>query len=279
MSQNDPFDPVLDALLRADRAPPLPAGFADRVVAAAETRAPTLPPLRRATASRWRTTRRVALGLGAGLLLSSAAAATGVLQQVGIVLPRPVQALVDDVTETVTGRPAAPVVAAARAPVVNSAPQVVEGPIDSPDELEAVFAHADARRPDRLAQRRALVDQRIDRELDRRRTVGLPVPSAEEEAALRQRLADARARTDAAAAARREAVRGELREAVAEGQPLTRETIRQAREEAGIAPPPRQRLSPERRAALRQRLAERRALAQDPAPDAAPHAPEPENIP
>ena len=37
MSQTDPFDPALKALLDADRAPPLPAGFADGVVAAAET--------------------------------------------------------------------------------------------------------------------------------------------------------------------------------------------------------------------------------------------------
>jgi hypothetical protein len=266
MSQTDPFDPALAALLDADRAPPLPAGFADRVAAAAETRARALPPLRRAPASRWRTTRRVALGIGAGLLLSSAAAATGVLHQVGISLPPPVQKIVDDVTQTVTGRTPAPVVAAAPVPTTVPEAPLIEGPIDNPGELEAVFSRADETRGSRVAQRRALVDQRIDRELERRRAVGLPVPTAEQEAALRQRLDEARTRREAAAAPRREALREELREAVAEGQPLTRETLRQAREEAGIAPSPR--LSPERRAALRQRLAERRALADSPAPEA-----------
>lgn len=266
MSQTDPFDPALKVLLDADRAPPLSAGFADRVVAAAAERAPALPPLRPARASRWRTTRRVALGIGAGLLLSSAAAATGVLQQVGIVLPQPVQKIVDEVTEKVTGRAPAPLVAVAPPPPSVPAAPLIEGPIDNPDELDAVFSRVDEARESRLAQRRAVADQRIDRELERRRAAGLPVPSAEEEAALRQQLADARARREAAAEPRREALREELREAVAEGQPLTRETLRQAREEAGLAPSPR--LSPERRAALRQRLAERRAPPADPAPEA-----------
>ncbi len=270
MSQTDPFDPALKALLDADRAPPLPAGFADRVLAVAQDRAPPLPPLRRPPASRWRNARRVALGVGAGLLLSSAAAATGVLQQVGIVLPPPVQKIVDDVAQKVTGRP--PVAATPAAPPAPStqAPPLVQGPIDTPEELDTVFSHADARRPERVAQRRALVDQRIDREIARRREAGLPVPTAEEEAALRQRLGDARARRDAEAAPRREALREELRETVAEGQPLTRETLRQAREEAGLAPLPR--LTPEQRATLRQRLAERRGLAPDPVANATPDA-------
>lgn len=266
MSQTDPFDPALKALLDADRAPPLPGGFADRVLAATEGRGPALPPLRRAPASRWRSVRRVAFGLGAGLLLSSAAAATGVLQRVGIVLPQPVQNIVDDVAQKVTGR--APVAVPPSA--TPALPPVVQGPIDTPEELDTVFSRADARRPERLATRRAAVDQRIDAELDRRRAAGLPVPTAEQEAALRQRLADARARREAVSEERREAIREELRQTVAEGQPLTRETLRQAREEAGLAPAPR--LSPEQRSALRQRLAERRGLAAEPVTEEMPNA-------
>ncbi|MXO72521.1 hypothetical protein [Alteraurantiacibacter buctensis] len=268
MSQTDPFDPALKALLDADRAPSLSGGFADRVLAATEGRAPALPPLRRAPASRWRSARRVALGLGAGLLLSSAAAATGMLQQVGIVLPQPVQKIVDDVAQKVTGRAPVAAPAAAPPPATPTLPPVVEGPIDTPEELDTVFSRADARRPERVAQRRAVVDQRIDAELDRRRAAGLPVPTAQQEAALRQRLADARARSEAEGEERREALREELRQTLAEGQPLTRETLRQAREEAGLAPA--QRLSPEQRSALRQRLAERRGLALQPAPTQTP---------
>ena len=268
--------PVRRLELDADRAPALPAGFADRLVAAAETRAPALPPLRRPLASRWRTTRRIALGLGAGLLLSSAAAATGVLQQVGIVLPPPVQKIVDDVAQKVTGREPAPPVAAAPAPPVAVATPLIEGPIDNQEELDAVFSRADETRLQRQAQRRAVVDERIDRELERRRAAGLPVPDAEQEAAIRQRIDEARARREDLAEPRREALRNELREAVDQGQPLTRETIRRAREEAGLVPAPGQ--TAVRREALRRRVAER--LANSPVAEPAPAAPQgQENLP
>ncbi len=255
MTSNDPFDPALKALLDADRPPPLPAGFAERLAEAALARRDPLPRLRRSPAQRWRTGRKVALGLLAGGLLSSAAAATGLLGQVGIVLPPPIQQFVDDVAETVTGRPVPAPVPARAAPPEAPVPggRVIEGPIDSPQELETAFERIDAVREVRQNARRERVDQRIDGALERRREQGLPVPDAEEEARLRQRLEEARARRDALAAERREAVREDLRERVEEGEAIPPRSLLPNRGEA------LDRLSPQQREAMRRRLAERRA--------------------
>ena len=93
--------------------PPLSAGFAERVLAAAETRSPPLPELRRPAGGAgrsWRMGRRIAvaaLGFGA---LASAAAATGLLERFDIPVPSP-----EKVWASLTGKPqavAAPVVAA-----------------------------------------------------------------------------------------------------------------------------------------------------------------------
>jgi hypothetical protein len=202
----------------------------------------------------------VALGLLAGGLLSSAAAATGLLEQVGIVLPPPVQKFVDDVAQTVTGRPQpAPLQARAEPPETRVAgDSVIEGPIDSPQELENVFQRIDATRQVREAARRERIDQRIDGTLERRRQQGLPVPDAEEEARLRQRLEEARARRDALAAERREAARLDLRERVEEGEPIPPRALLPRDGEA------LDRLSPQQREALRRRLAERRAVQPQP---------------
>ncbi|MBA4052655.1 MAG: hypothetical protein C0472_12425, partial [Erythrobacter sp.] len=68
--------------------PDLPAGFADRVLAAAETRAPPLPELRRpARSRRWRIGQRLAIGVASFGALATAAAATGVLEQLAIPVP------------------------------------------------------------------------------------------------------------------------------------------------------------------------------------------------
>lgn len=248
MTSNDPFDPALKALLDADRPPPLPAGFAERVAEAALARRDPLPKLRRSPVQRWRTGRKVALALVAGGLLSSAAAATGLFGQVGIVLPPPVQQFIDDVAETVIGRPAP---APPEAPVAGG--RQIEGPIDSPQELETAFERIDAARTERQAVRRERVDQWIDGTLQRRREQGLPVPDAEEEARLRQRLEEARIRREALAAERREAVREDLREQVEEGEAIAPRILLPRGGEAI------ERLSPEQRQALRRRLAERRA--------------------
>ena len=255
MTSNDPFDPALRAQLDADRSPPLPAGFAERVADAALARRDPLPRLRRSPVQRWRMGRKVALALVAGGLLSSAAAATGLFGQVGIVLPPPVQQFVDDVAGTVTGRPApAPLTvraASPEAPVAGG--RQIDGRIDSPQELETAFERIDAAREEREAIRRERVDQRIDGTLQRRREQGLPVPDAEEELRLRQRLEEARARRDALAAQRREAVREDLREQVEAGEAIAPRTLLPRGGEAI------DRLSPEQRRVLRRRLAERRA--------------------
>jgi hypothetical protein len=273
MTPDDQFDPALKSLLDADRAPALSAGFADRVTAAAQGRSSGLPPLRRSASPRWRTMRRVSLGVGVAALLSTAAAATGVLEQIGIALPPPVQRFVDNVSETVTGR--APVHVEPPALAVRT-PTAIEGPVDSPQELEEAFRRAEEARESRTVQRRERVDRMIDAELARRRDQGLPAPTPEQEVEMRQRLDDARARRDTLADDRRETVRDDLRQRVEAGEPITRETLREVREEAGMAPGSR--LTPARREELRRRLTER--LQQAPAPEPAPTADvPPENIP
>jgi hypothetical protein len=274
MTPDDQFDPALKALLDADRAPALPAGFADRVTAAAEGRSPGWPRPRRGGSPRWRTMRRVTLGVGAAALLSTAAAATGVLEKIGIALPPPVQRFVDNVSETVTGRTP---VRAERPVLAVPAANAIEGPVDSPQELEEAFRRAEDARELRTGQRRERVDQRIDAELARRRAQGLPAPTTEREAEMRQRLNDVRARRDALSDDRRETVRDDLRQRVEAGEPITRETLREVREETGMAPGSR--LTPARREELRRRrLAER--LQQAPAAEPAPTADvTPENIP
>ena len=258
MSASDPFDPALRALLDADRPPALPDGFAARVASAAQARRDPLPRLRRSPAQRWRVARRVGLGVVAAGLLSSAAAATGLLQDVGITLPQPVQHFVDSVTETVTGRPPRePVPALAVEEAEPVVAQQIDGPIDNPQELETAFRRIDETRDSRQAVRRERVDGRIDQVLADRRAQGLPVPTPEEEALLRQRIDETRARRDAVAGERREALREDLRERVEQGEAITPRDLVPNGERIG------ERLTPAQREALRRRLAERRAAQAD----------------
>ncbi|MCL6249457.1 hypothetical protein M3P36_00130 [Altererythrobacter sp. KTW20L] len=205
-------------------------------------------------APKYRTGQMKRRWLLAGGLLSSAAAASGLLGQVGIVLP--VQQFVDDGTETVTGKPAPAPVRAVRARVQSADGRaiVIEGPINNPQELETAFERIYAARPERLATRRELVDQRIDGALDRRRAQGLPIPDAVEEARLRAWLEQAQARRDAQAAERREAVRADLRDRVADGEAIAPRALAPRGTETleGLSPA-------QQRQALRRRLAERRA--------------------
>lgn len=264
MTGPDSFDPALKALLDADIAPPLPSGFAERATAAAQARRAPLPKLRRPAAQRWRAGRRIALGLLAAGLLSSAAAATGMLEQVGITLPQPVQQFVDDVANAVTGggRDSATgqVAAAPAAPPVSAQGQASNGPIDNPEELETAFRRIDTAREERRSVRREQVDGRIDQAIERRRAQGLPVPSEQEEARLRERLEQARARREADATVRREALREDLRERVEQGE----EIVLPADQRRG--PRVGQRLSDEQREALRERLADRLQAEPTPAP-------------
>lgn len=269
---------ALGRALADDPVPPLAPDFAERVLAAASARAPmpapALPPLRRARPARgWRTARRLALGGAAFAALACAAAATGLLERFDLPVPSPAQVWA---TLTRSEPPAARPAHAPAPPVPQTGSAAEEradgtvraGPIDTPAELEEAFQQIDRAREERSARRRALMEQRIATELERRRAAGLPVPTPENEARLRERLDAARARREAISRQRIDLRRAELRERIENGEPLTREDLRPPRSEAAPASE-RGRLreewlglSPEeRRARLRGLpLSERRAL-------------------
>lgn len=272
-------------------APDLPAGFADRVLAAAEARPAPLPELRRpARSRRWRIGQRIAICVASFGVLATAAAATGLLEQLAIPVPS-----AKTVWASLTGSaPAAPepvVAAAAPASAPSPAPVAIEGPIDTPEELQETLRRVDQVRAGRREERRAIIDQRIKSEIERRRAAGLRVPTPEEEARLRARIEQAvtarEQRADAAAAARREA----MQRKVENGEALTREDVTgrkpaspEARERfRGLRDlPPGERakawreMSPEERRALADELRARRAARLPQAPAA---APEPAPVP
>lgn len=207
--------------------PPLGAGFADRVLAAAETRAPPLPDLRRAPGGGrgWRIGRRIAvatLGFGA---LATAAAATGLLERFDIPVPSP-----ETVWASLTGKEAAAASTTAASKPDAAAPTAlvrvaIDDPIDTPEELGEAFRRIDEVRQGRIETRRQIIDQRIDSAIERRRAAGLPVPDAEQEARLRARIGEAQARRESIAADRIAAKREELRQRVEGGEALTRENF------------------------------------------------------
>lgn len=271
-----PGSPLARAL-DAYGVPELSPDFAERVLAAAATRpAATLPPLpelRRSGgggARGWRLGRRIALATVGFSALATAAAATGLLERVGLPVPS-----AEKVWASITGKEAAS--APASAPAVSApadpapaalAPVRIEGPIDTPEELGEAFRRIDEVRAGRAETRRQIIDLRIDRALERRREAGLPLPTPEEEARLRERIEQVLVRREGMAAERIEARREELRGRVENGEALTREDIvRPLREEQRMLQQ-RQRIerfrqmSPaERREALRQLPPEeRRAL-------------------
>ncbi|MBA4082167.1 MAG: hypothetical protein C0496_13000 [Erythrobacter sp.] len=281
--------------------PDLPAGFADRVLAAAETRAPPLPELRRpARSRRWRIGQRLAIGVASFGALATAAAATGVLEQLAIPVPSAKTVWASLTGSGEASASAAPVVdAAVPASASTPAPIIIDGPIDTPEELQETLRRVDQVRAGRREERRAIIDQRIKSEIERRRAAGLRVPTPEEEARLRARIEQAvtarEQRADAAAAARREA----MQRKVENGEALTREDVTgrkpaspEARERfRGLRDlPPGERakawreMTPEERRALAEELRARRAarLPQQPAPEPAPTpapAPAPEASP
>jgi hypothetical protein len=249
--------------------PPLSAGFADRVVAAAEGRAPALPPLRRpATVRGWRTGRRFAIAVVSFGALATAAAATGVLERVGLPVPS-AETVWANLTGSEAPAGAAPAIAkptaVATAPL---APVLIEGPINTPEELAEAFRRIDEVRQGRSEARRAMIDRRLDRVIEQRRAAGLPVPDAEQEARLRQRLDDLQTEREARAGQRIEARREELRQRVENGEAVTRETLFPNRQPGAGALPGGRRLremSPqERREFLRNLPPEqRRALVEE----------------
>lgn len=231
---------ALARALDAFAVPALTSGFADRVLAAAETRPPAplapLPELRRSGGGRgWRLGRRIAIGaIGFGAL-ATAAAATGLLDRFDLPVPSP-----EKVWANLTGKETAPppVSAPIIAPPADPAPAAlvpfrIEGAIDTPAELGEAFRRIGEVRQGRVEARRQIIDQRIENEIERRRSAGLPLPTPKEEARARQRIEDARSRREGLVAERIEARRQELLQRVENGEALTREDIaRPLREEA-----------------------------------------------
>ncbi|MCL9982697.1 MAG: hypothetical protein NBV60_06025 [Erythrobacter sp.] len=219
--------------------PGLPAGFADRVLAAAEARPAPLPELRRkgtGGARGWQLGRRIAIATVGFSALATAAAATGLLERFDLPVPSP-----EKVWASLTGKEAAAQVVAssvpASAPAMDPAPAAfapvrIEGPVDTPEELGEAFRRIDEVRQGRSAMRRQAIEQRIEREKERRRAAGLPLPTPEQEARIRTRIESAEARREGVIDQRLEQRRAEMRERVEAGEALTREDIvRPLREE------------------------------------------------
>ena len=271
--------------------PPLSSGLADRVVANAQARPASLPPLRRAGGGRgWRLGRRIVLGAACFGALASAAAATGLLERFDIAVPSP-----QTMWASISGSaPAAAASKAAEAPTpATPTPEAVAaveivGPIDTPEELGEAFRRIDEVRQGRAEARREQAEQRIAQAIERRRAAGQPLPTPEQEARLRQRMEEAQARRqqqiDEKLAARRE----ELERKIESGEAVTREDIlRPMREEQSTrqrerierlrAMTPEQRrealrqLPPEERRALIEQFRARREARNQ--PEAAPDAP------
>jgi hypothetical protein len=281
--------------------PALSAGFADRVLAAAENRSAALPELRRAGAGGsgrgWRLGRRIAiasLGFGA---LASAAAATGILERFDIPVPSP-----QKVWASITGKEASPTaVPVASKPLepanATQAPVVIEGPIDTPEELSEAFRRIDEVRQGRIEERRQLTDQRIDRAIERRRAAGLLAPTTEEEVRLRQRIDEAQTLRQQRAEERIKARRTELERKVESGEALTREDIVGMRREDSpdaerreryrqlrqMTPQQRRealkRLPPEQRRAIIEEFRVRRGAAASATPETSTEIPAPEADP
>ncbi len=286
-----PGTPLARAL-SAGAVPPLSNGFADRVVAAAEARPEPLPELRRRSGrwSNWRTGRRLAVGFAGVVALASAAAATGLLQQLAIPVPS-AGTIWASISGPARAAPApSPSAAAAASSVATDeavAPQPVgiAGPIDTPEELGEAFRRVDALRDKRREVRRAIIDQRIADEIARRSAAGLSPPTPAELAAVRERIDAAQSRRQQSVDARLKERREDLQRRVEAGEAITRRDIlrpqatRQDLPEGSEAfetlrkMTPRERreawraLPPEQRAALAEEYRTRRAAARAPAPN------------
>jgi hypothetical protein len=148
------------------------------------------------------------------------------------------------------------------------APVRIEGPIDTPEELGEAFRRIDEVRQGRSAMRRQAIEQRIEREKARRAAAGLPLPTPEQEARIRQRIDAAEARREGLIDERLEVRREEMRGRVEAGEALSREDIVRPLREDQHAMQQREklerlrRMSPEERRAAVRRLPpeERRAL-------------------
>jgi hypothetical protein len=171
--------------------------------------------------------------------VASAAAATGVLERFDIPVPSPQKvwaSIAGNAPSAVTTAPVAPVsIASAQSQSATKTPVQIVGPIDRPEELYEAFRRIDEVRQGRMETRRQLADQRIANQIERRRAAGLRVPTAEEEADLRQRVAEAQARRDQLAADKLRSRREELQRKIDGGEALSREDILQPLREDGLA--------------------------------------------
>lgn len=252
-------DPHLARLLDAWVPPPLPAGFAETLVARTEARQvlPPVAPRRHRLRGAWsRTPRLVVGGVAFGLMTATAAAAAGVFGNVGITIPA-WQRTVEKVTGVelaepgpvvTTSRPIAPAATESAQSVdsVEPAPAlheiVADGRIESRAELDAMSAAVDARRIGRQAQARERRDARVDATVAERRAQGLPAPTDEQLAAMRARRDARTALREAAATARRTERREALGQRIDNGEVIDIQAERaRARERFDERLTPRQR--------------------------------------
>ena len=255
--------------------PGLSPDFADRVLAAAEAAPAPLPPLRRpkGVGRSWRMGQRIAIGIVSLGALATAAAATGLLERFDIPVPSAgtVWASITGSQPVAVAAESAPVLAAAT-PTADGAGRLeatdIIGPVDTPEELAETFRRIDAVREGRFAARQARIDQRMDSAIERRRAAGLPLPTPEQEDAIRDRITATQERRQKLADERIAARREEMQRKVDSGEVLSREDIlRPLREDAkalerGERIERLQRMTPlQRREALRRLPSEeRRAL-------------------
>jgi hypothetical protein len=162
MSRED-FAPDLRAALDAFDAPPLRAGFADRVMASAT--APTARAASRDRRGGWRLARRVVIGTVAAGMVSAAAVASGLLGAAGIRVPVLTAMLAPEPKPkpvvVVKPKPAPRVVVAPKPLVVETKPAdpglVDPGSIAPTNGIRPGQAAAMARRTERRLERRAFI--------------------------------------------------------------------------------------------------------------------------
>lgn len=212
----------------------------------------------------------MAVGVAGFAALASAAAATGLLQQLAIPVPS-AKAVWASIAGTAQAAPAAPLASVAAEIPATLAKVEIDGPIDTPGELGEAFRRVDEVRQGRRAERAQIIDQRIASEIERRRIAGLKVPTPQEEARLRERIAAAEARSQQLADERIAARRDAMQRKVESGEGPSREGVvapLRARQTIPEGSPDFERLrrmSPQQRRAALQAMPpeERRALVEE----------------
>jgi hypothetical protein len=212
MSRNEYPGAARAALDRFDT-PPLSAGFADRIVAAAVASGAAMPPLGSRAAPRrdrrgvWRRVGQGAIGVAAFGMMSAAAVASGLLGAVGIEVPVLSAMLAPAPVKPKPMPQNKPVVRLAKKP--SAPPAIVEAPAPAPaiDPALPPWKQAMmARREENRARRNAFIDahpgmrEAIAAGPEARRAYLAEHPDVK--AAVRARFAEARARRESMRAAR-----------------------------------------------------------------------------